>query len=83
MKLKVYMFCWLMNLASKSKPLRPKPLSPEPLTLSIKLAQRPYMIVSLGPKALKYESFDGKGISLKPPLRTLKTLTLKPLNPQP
>ena len=31
------------------------------LTLSIKIAQKPYMIWSLGPKALKYESFEGKG----------------------
>ena len=30
------------------------------LTLSIKIAQRPYIIGSLGPKALKYESFEGK-----------------------
>ena len=31
------------------------------LTLSIKIAQKPYIIGSLGPKALKYESFEGKG----------------------
>ena len=31
------------------------------LTLSIKIAQKPYIIGSLGPKALKYESFDAKG----------------------
>ena len=30
-------------------------------TLSIKIAQKPYTIGSLGPKALKYESFDAKG----------------------
>ena len=30
-------------------------------TLSIKIAQKPYIIGSLGPKALKYESFEGKG----------------------
>ena len=30
-------------------------------TLSIKTAQRPYIIVSLGPKALKSESLEGKG----------------------
>ena len=35
----------------------------ESLTLSIKIAQKPYIIGSLGPKALKYESFDAKGIS--------------------
>ena len=28
-------------------------------TLSIKIAQKPYIIGSLGPKALKYESFEG------------------------
>ena len=33
-------------------------------TLSIKTAQKPYIILSLGPKALKYESFEGKGYSL-------------------
>ena len=31
------------------------------ITCSIKTAQKPYMIGSLGPKALKYESFDAKG----------------------
>ena len=31
------------------------------LTLSIKIAQKPSIIGSLGPKALKYESFDAKG----------------------
>ena len=30
-------------------------------TLRIKIAQKPHIIVSLGPKALKYESFEGKG----------------------
>ena len=30
-------------------------------TLSIKIAHKPYIIGSLGPKALKYESFDAKG----------------------
>ena len=28
-------------------------------TLSIKIAQKPYIIGSLGPKALKYESLEG------------------------
>ena len=32
-----------------------------PLTLSIKIAQKPYIIGSSGPKAVKYESFEGKG----------------------
>ena len=32
-----------------------------PLTLSIKIAQKRCIIGSLGPKALKYESFEGKG----------------------
>ena len=31
---------------------------------SIKIAPKPYMIGSLGPKALKYESFEGKGLSI-------------------
>ena len=31
------------------------------LTLSIKIAQKPYIMGSSGPKALKYESFEGKG----------------------
>ena len=31
--------------------------------LSIKIAQEPYITGSLGPKALKYESFEGKGTS--------------------
>ena len=30
-------------------------------SLSIKIAQKPFFIGSLGPKALKYESFDAKG----------------------
>ena len=29
----------------------------------IKIAQKPYIIGSLGPKALKYESFEGKASS--------------------
>ena len=37
-----------------------RPLTP-PFTLSIKIAQKPYIIGSLGPEALKYESFEGKG----------------------
>ena len=31
------------------------------LPLSINIAQKPFIIGSLGPKALKYESFEGKG----------------------
>ena len=31
------------------------------LTLSIKIAQKPDIIVFFGPKALKYESFEGNG----------------------
>ena len=30
-------------------------------TLGLKIAEKPYIIGSLGPKALKYESFDAKG----------------------
>ena len=37
-------------------------LDPTPsLTLSVKIAQKPYIVGSLGPKALEYESFDAKG----------------------
>ena len=36
-----------------------------PRTLSIKIAQKPHIIGSLGPKALKYESFDAKGKGLE------------------
>ena len=32
------------------------------LSLNIKLAQEPYIIGSVGPKALKDEPFEGKGI---------------------
>ena len=35
-----------------------------PISLSIKTAQKPFVIGSLGPEALKYESFEGKGIPL-------------------
>ena len=31
------------------------------LTLTITIAQKPYIMGSLGPKTLKYESFEGKG----------------------
>ena len=30
-------------------------------TLNIKIAQKPYITGSLGPKAVEYESFEGKG----------------------
>ena len=36
------------------------------IALSIKLAQKPYIRGSLGPKASKYESFEGKGKALCP-----------------
>ena len=37
------------------------------LTLSIKIAQKPYIMNGVfGPKALKYESFEGKGKALGP-----------------
>ena len=32
-----------------------------PLPFSINLAQKPYITGSLGPKALTYKSFEGKG----------------------
>ena len=42
-------------------------LSQWKLTLSINIAQKPYIIGSLDRKALKYESFEGKGsLSEKP-----------------
>ena len=31
-------------------------------SLSIKIAQKPYIIGSLGPKAVKCESFDARGL---------------------
>ena len=31
------------------------------LSLSIKIAQKPYTLGSLGPRALRSESFEGKG----------------------
>ena len=34
------------------------------LTLSIKIVQKPHITGSLGPKALKYESFEGKAKEL-------------------
>ena len=43
-------------------------------SLSIKIAQKPYVIGSLGPKALEYESFEGKGMVL--PITQKKTLTI-------
>ena len=46
------------------KPWTLKTLSPikaQTDTCSIKIAQKPSIIGSLGPKALNYESFDGKG----------------------
>ena len=36
------------------------------LTLSINIAQKPYIIGSLGPEALEYESFEGKGYFFRP-----------------
>ena len=35
------------------------------LSLGIQIAQKPSIIGSLGPKALKYESFEGKGIEME------------------
>ena len=37
------------------------PLGWHLIALSIKIAQKPYTIGPLGPKALKYESFEDKG----------------------
>ena len=38
------------------------------ISLSIKIAQKPYIIGSLGPKALKYEFLEGKGMWATSPL---------------
>ena len=37
------------------------PYLAETLTLRLKIAQKPYIVWSLGPKALKYESLEPKG----------------------
>ena len=42
-------------------PFKPQTISPENTLISIKVAQKPSIIGSLGPKASKYESFEGKG----------------------
>ena len=59
-------------------------VAPKLLSLSIKIAQKPYIIRSLGPKASKNELVEGKGIEMielnaKP--ETPKPLNPKPLNP--
>ena len=38
-----------------------KPTEPISKTLRLKIAQKPYIAWSLGPKALKYESLEPKG----------------------
>ena len=38
---------------------------PDAFPLSLKIAQKPYIIESLGPKAIKYESLEGKGLGLR------------------
>ena len=57
------------------------------LPLSINIAQKPYIIGSLGPKALKYESFDGKGTCAPKPCRIvgcgLEEVLKEALNPKP
>ena len=40
-------------------------------SLSIKIAQKPHIIGSLGPKAFKYESFDAKGLLSETPCLSL------------
>ena len=60
-------------------PRRNVKVSYKTLTLSIKIAQKPYRIGSLGPKALKYESFEGKGKALRPKLfESFEHLDLRP-----
>ena len=49
--------------------------------LSIKIAQQPYVTGSLGPKALKYESFEGKGSRYVQKGENLLT-TPRPIMPQ-
>ena len=75
--------CSLAKVLCRTRSLarRVPVVSAENLTLSIKIAQKRFIIGSLGPKALKYESFDAKGKGLgfrvKPPspLRTSKSET--------
>ena len=49
-------------------------MNPSSLTLGIKIAQKPYIIGSLGPKALKYKSFEGKGKGLNISIRAVKAV---------
>ena len=46
---------------------------------NIKMAQKPYIIGSLGPKVLKHESFEGKGLqtyhSQKCPVKRLQPIS--------
>ena len=56
----------VLDLFIHTKVSKPRNLYVE-YTLSIKIAQKPYIIVSLGPKALKYESFEGKGYANRTP----------------
>ena len=48
-------------LGSRQYSKTPPKIVLETLTLRLKIAQKPYMVWSLGPKALKYESFEGEG----------------------
>ena len=55
------------SLNLQSLTLNPKPQTLElnilklPCTLRLKIAQKPYIVWSLDPKALKYESLEPKG----------------------
>ena len=49
------------SFEAHSSRIRRRPFIRYEITLSIKIAQKPYIIGSLGPKALKYESLDAKG----------------------
>ena len=76
-----------LHLEPKTIRGKPEPqalISPNTLSLSIKIAQKPFMIGSLGLKALKYESFEGKGIpEVKDRACKAATLNMHPLNPRP
>ena len=46
------------------------------ISLSIKIAQKPYIMGSLGPKALRSESFEAKGFSASHPGLALRVHSL-------
>ena len=52
-------------------------------TLSIKIAQKPFIIGSLGPKALRYESFEGTGYGFRIRTRSFTSSLASTLDPRP